>query len=76
MERDGAHVRIRNGTEEFWVFLSELLGADRVQGDLIGRGGIGLEDSVGLPFRLDLLLPSNQGVSFFGLQWKGEHEGQ
>lgn len=71
--RNGAHVRICNGTEELWVFLSKLLGADRVQGNLVGRRGIGLEDAVGLPFRLDLLLPGNQGVSLLGLQRIGEY---
>lgn len=72
-ERDGAHVRICNGTEELWVFLSKLLGADRVQGNLVGRRGIGLEDAVGLPFRLDLLLPGDQGVSLLGLHMVSEY---
>lgn len=74
--RDSAHVRICNSTEELRVFLSKLLGADRVQGDLVGRWGIGLEDAVGLPFRLDLLLPGNQGVSLLGLHMVGEYKYQ
>lgn len=44
-----------------------------MQGDLVGRGGIGLEDAVGLPFRLDLLLPGDQGVSLLGLHRVGEY---
>lgn len=73
---NGAHVRICNGTEELWVFLAKLLGADRVQGDLVGRWGIGLEDAVGLPFRLNLLLPGDQGVSLLGLHRVGKYRDQ
>lgn len=73
-EWDGAHVRVCDGTEEFRVFLAKLLCADRVQGDLVGGWGIGLEDAVGFPFRLDLLLPGDQGVSFLRLHRKGEYK--
>lgn len=47
-----------------------------MQGNLVGCWGIGLEDTVGLPFRLDLLLPGDKGVSFLGLHRAFEHEDQ
>lgn len=47
-----------------------------MQGDLVGRWGIGLEDAVGLPFCLNLLLPGDKGVSFLGLHRVCELEDQ
>jgi hypothetical protein len=61
------HVGVGHASEELGLLLTQLGGGDGVEGDLVGRGSIGLEDTVLLPFLLILLFDSNQRVSLLSL---------
>lgn len=61
------HVWVGHSAEELGVLCSKLGGGHRVEGYLDGGGGVGLEDSILLPFCLIFLLYSYKSISFLGL---------
>jgi hypothetical protein len=65
--QSAVHVGVCHGAEELGVFLAEGGGGDGVQRDFLEGRGIGLEDTIFLPFLLVFLLDGNEFVSLFSL---------